>query len=163
MNDLCMKHIVFHTQLIDFLMANNVGELLRLIEDTVRRTKHGDLYKRWVLAKGDRMVTRVGKRPSFWLAGKRTPQFEDVSERIPGEDHRRCLIRSNGTREVLSQPYQLDWEDMVKLVAWCQDHGLRADVDTHTGHYLGHTLGIHITLDTPRTGAWYPVVEDGLP
>lgn len=147
------RHPELLKSLTAYLSKFDFDSGLRLLCAAAERAGRGDLYERWTLKKGDRMANQP-RLASAWVVGKLGPRRNGMNDsvawyeaQIPGQDHLRFIVRADGTREVLSQPYELTFETMVELVAWCQARGIRADVDTHAGHFPGRTLAIHLESD----------------
>lgn len=64
----------------------------------------------------------------------------------PGSDHSSLWYKKGKPALFLSQPYQLGWEEMRKLVAFCLQHKLRADVSSWPSHYFpSQVISLHLT------------------
>lgn len=64
----------------------------------------------------------------------------------PAGDHDTLWLRHGKPALYLAQPYQLEWEDLKRLVEFCAANGLRAGVDTWPSfHFPAHVLSVHIT------------------
>lgn len=78
-----------------------------------------------------------------------------TSQRCPGEhlappggDHDTLWLKDGRPELYLMQPYGFGWDKMRELVAFCLQHGLKADVDIWPSfHFPGHVLSICLQRD----------------
>ena len=80
----------------------------------------------------------VGRRhrPPFYVCDHCNP---------PGTDHPWLFLRNGKPTLFVSQPYTLSWDEMQRLVDWCRERGLRADVSAdESWHFPGRTLAVRI-------------------
>lgn len=64
----------------------------------------------------------------------------------PSADHDTLWLQNGKPARYIMQPYGLTWDDMKKLVAFCESHKLKADVDTWPSfHFPGRVLSIHLS------------------
>lgn len=137
-------HALAFRGLETLLQAVSFDAALRLLCAAAESSGHGDLYSRWSLHPGDRLQTKPPHNPVAWLRHNRGPRPRPGDAYPPGADHLRFVIRKDGTRELLSQPYGLSWDALRDLVAWCEGHELVAEVDAYSGHFPGQTLAVRI-------------------
>ena len=83
------------------------------------------------------------------LAGKRCPGMDCRSPGdIPGYDHLSAWRGVSGARVIVSQPYQFSYETMKETVAFCEKHGLRADISANWSWWFpGQTLMVEYEKD----------------
>jgi hypothetical protein len=75
--------------------------------------------------------------------------FQDCAP--PAGDHDTLWLKDGKPALYLMQPYGLAWDDMKKLVTFCERHGLRAQVDTWPSfHFPGWVLSIEIEKEVAR-------------
>lgn len=75
------------------------------------------------------------------LKGERCRPMECSSPGgIPGKDHVSEWVKNRKTIMIVSQPYRLSYEDMMKTVEFCEANGLRADVSADSWYFPGRTL-----------------------
>ncbi len=61
----------------------------------------------------------------------------------PSGDHDTLWLQNGKPAMYVTQPYGLEWETMRKLVAFCERHGLKADVAAWPSfHYPGQVISI---------------------
>lgn len=66
----------------------------------------------------------------------------------PGGDHDTLWLKDGRPEIYLMQPYGLGWRKMRELIAFCLQHGLKADVDVWPSfHFPGHVLSVCLTRD----------------
>ena len=64
----------------------------------------------------------------------------------PVDDHTQSFVKDGKIITLVTQPYDLSWETMHKLVEYCRRLGLRADVSAQNSWYFpGRTLAIQLT------------------
>lgn len=68
------------------------------------------------------------------------------AHRPPCADHEHLYNKNGKPYLYLSQPYEhaLLWENLVRLVDFCKEHGLKADVSVRSWYYPGATSLIEI-------------------
>ena len=82
------------------------------------------------------------------LVGKQC-NFQDCAP--PAGDHDSLWVRNGKPALYLMQPYGLTWDDMKKLVTFCERNGLRARVDTWPSFaFAGWVLSIEIEKEAAR-------------
>ncbi|MEW5933419.1 MAG: hypothetical protein AB1816_07550, partial [Bacillota bacterium] len=62
----------------------------------------------------------------------------------PGADHVELYVSGGRPQVFVSQPYDLGWNTLVRLVQFCLRWGLAADVSTESWHFPGRTLLVEI-------------------
>lgn len=63
----------------------------------------------------------------------------------PGSDHLSSWKKKDGATILVSQPYGIRYETLRELVAYCECHGLEADIDAYgSWHFPGHTLLVEV-------------------
>jgi signal recognition particle subunit SEC65 len=65
-------------------------------------------------------------------------------ENIPGADHTSGYVRDKRIVAIVTEPYHLSFREMRELVQFCDERGLRADVDAESSHFPSRTLRILI-------------------
>ncbi|MBI4376692.1 MAG: hypothetical protein HY549_09615 [Elusimicrobia bacterium] len=64
----------------------------------------------------------------------------------PSGDHDTLWLQNGKPARYVTQPYGLEWETMRKLVAFCENYGLKANVDAWPSfHFPGRVLSIHLS------------------
>ncbi|MBI4377240.1 MAG: hypothetical protein HY549_12420 [Elusimicrobia bacterium] len=64
----------------------------------------------------------------------------------PSGDHDSLWLRDGKPAVYLTQPYGLTWETMRRLMAFCERHGLKADIDTWPSfHFPGQVLSVQLS------------------
>lgn len=71
-----------------------------------------------------------------WVLGKRA---DYGSYGLPGDDHVEHREK-DGRRVHISQPYQVNWAELQRLVEHCRVHGLRADIHADSWYFPGYTV-----------------------
>ena len=69
-------------------------------------------------------------------------------DRLPGSDHTIMLNKDGKPHVYITQPYDLAYEEMKKIVEHCEEHGLRADIHATSWHFPGWTLCIEVRRAT---------------
>lgn len=119
----------------------------RLDADTVDRLFAGIVSERreteWSKRRGLKMSSS-----RWWglLIGKRDfsrgMMFDH--KQLPASDHTSLWNKDGKPHLFVSQPYGLHTEDIRKIAAACDEHGLDVQIHTHPGwHFPGHVL--HMT------------------
>lgn len=100
-----------------------------------------DTLERWAKAYGLRLrrghfcihtLTR-GRKCASWCC-------HDLS--IPGSDHTSLWVYGKTPKAIMLEPYCLSFQDMQKLVAFCVQHDVTADVDANSSYFPGRTIRI---------------------
>lgn len=72
-------------------------------------------------------------------------------ELAPGSDHTSLWLENGKPKLYITQPYDLSYEKMKELVAFCEEKGLRVDVHGRgSWHFPGYTLKIVIAKNKPN-------------
>lgn len=74
-----------------------------------------------------------------------SPENPCFSPDFPGKDHVTEWVKEGKTVKIISQPYYLSFEDMKKLIQYCDKNGLRADISAHSWHFPGRTILIDLS------------------
>ena len=91
----------------------------------------------------------LGKRCTHGGAHRRIDDDDDDCL-PPGSDHVSMFTGDGRTHLFLSQPYDLSWEALKGLVAYCERVGLEADLDGASWHFPGRTFSVMIRPATSR-------------
>lgn len=68
---------------------------------------------------------------------------------LPGGDHTSVWNKEGKPHTLVSQPYDLRWEDLTELVAFCKQWGLMADVAAWPSwHFPGSALSVMVRRQT---------------
>ena len=103
---------------------------------------------REVFAKSRGLKQSDGRLCVQRLVGKQC-NFQDCAP--PAGDHDTLWLKDGKPALYLMQPYGLNWENMKKLVAFCERRGLKASVDTWPSFaFAGWVLSIEIEKEVAR-------------
>lgn len=92
-----------------------------------------------------------------WKYSKAHPAIEKIigikrdfwhELRVPGEDHSKLLLKGRKPWAFLTEPYGIGWETLQKLVDFCKQHKLAANIDARlSAHFPGQTVAILVLRD----------------
>jgi hypothetical protein len=91
------------------------------------------------------------KRASWWGWLLRKPVKYWALTGLPGDDHVEYRERE-GKRARISQPYQLDWDNLRALVHHCEATGLKVSIHGMSWWFPGWTIAVVVEKDelSPR-------------
>ena len=109
-------------------------------EETDERYQWNEIFKKW--CRDNRIVKECGWQLWPWLHGRRTKPGEKY---FPGQDHLRAYKTEDGSRVIVFQPYQADWDE---LGAFCKERGLELVVKepSESWHFNGSTYLVEVRL-----------------
>jgi len=153
----------------DDLANPSIQDAISALENVVRRLGVGTAKRvyahatttAWLRVEKEMLGERrrvPARRCLAWLFGTRHREQPPCPYHVAGEgamDHVVQSFREAG-KFIVSQPYDLSWDEMVALVEFCSKHGLEAHVDPVSTHFPGATLGIEIGTSESwrRLHAW---------
>ena len=125
------------------LMAVQGSDVVSLAYAEVVADEHREVF-----AKSRGLKESGGRLCVHRLLGKQC-NFEGCQP--PAADHDTLWLKDGKPALYLMQPYGLCWEDIKKLAAFCERHGLEARVDTWPSfHFPGAVLSIHVEKSEAR-------------
>lgn len=65
---------------------------------------------------------------------------DGTHERMPGSDHIDEWTKDGETYAITSQPYGLSYDDLKKIVVYCESNSLQAEIRAGSWHFPGRTL-----------------------
>ena len=66
---------------------------------------------------------------------------------IPGQDHLSEWTKDKITEKIISQPYNLSFEQLKDMILFCQDNRLRVDFSGFSWHFPGRTFLVEFAKD----------------
>jgi hypothetical protein len=84
----------------------------------------------------------------FALQGKKCPGGEKCSgsATIPASDHCSTWKRDGQVSHIISQPYYLGYEDLVRTMMFCEKYNLEVNINSsESWHFPGRTLNLEFT------------------
>lgn len=73
---------------------------------------------------------------------------KNLEHRIPnpaGLGHTTLWNRDGKLTTCITQPYQLGWEQLQHLVAWCQKYNITCNIDANSWHFPSRTIKVTYT------------------
>jgi hypothetical protein len=70
---------------------------------------------------------------------------------IPGSDHLRGWAQNGTITAITIEPYGLSGDNILKLADFCREHNYKATIRGESAHYVGYTVLIAITDDSPES------------